>query len=220
MTARIEIPSERIADFCERWQVTKLALFGSVLRDDFGPDSDIDVLAKFDDAARRTLFDVGRMEEELSEIFGQDVDLFSWRGVEHSRNYIRRKAILDAAETIYAPKQFIRRDDALLLDMLLAARDAVDFARGLTFETFAQDRMVQHAILQAVETVGRAAFRVSPETRDAHPGIPWADIVEMQRCFKDERFNIDLTRIWETVERDLPSLIPQLEDLVPPESEA
>ena len=102
MTARIEIPSQRIAAFCERWQVTKLALFGSVLRDDFGLDSDIDVLARFDEAAHRTLFDVGRMEEELSEIFGRKVDLVSWRGVENSRNYIRRRAILEAAETIYA----------------------------------------------------------------------------------------------------------------------
>ncbi len=102
MTARIEVPSERIAAFCERWQMTELALFGSVLRDNFGPESDIDVLAKFDDAARRTLFDVGRMEEELSETFGREVDLLSWRGVESSRNYIRRKAILGSAETIYA----------------------------------------------------------------------------------------------------------------------
>ncbi len=101
MTARIEIPSERIAAFCERWQVTKLALFGSVLRDDFGPDSDIDVLAGFEEAARHTLFDLDRMEEELREIFGQDVDLVSWRGIEMSRNYLRRKAILHSAELVY-----------------------------------------------------------------------------------------------------------------------
>ncbi len=118
------------------------------------------------------------------------------------------------------PKRSIRRDDALLLDMLLAARDAVDFARGLTFETFAQDRMAPRAILQAVETVGRAAFHVSAETRNAHSGIPWADTVEMQRCFKDERFNIDLARLWDTVNEDIPHLIPQLERLVPPETEA
>ncbi|MDE0256168.1 MAG: DUF86 domain-containing protein [Rhodospirillaceae bacterium] len=104
--------------------------------------------------------------------------------------------------------------------MLLAARDAVDFSHGLTFETFAQDRMAQHAILQAVETVGRAAFLVSTETRDAHPGIPWADIVEMQHCLKDERFKIDLPRVWDTVKQDTPRLVPQLERLVPPETEA
>lgn len=118
------------------------------------------------------------------------------------------------------PKQSIRRDEALLLDMLLAARDAVEFTRGQTFETFAQDRMAQHAILQAVETVGRAAFRVSAETRDAHSGISWVDIVEMQHCFKDERFKIHLTRVWDTVNEDIPRVISHLERLVPPESEA
>ena len=99
--ARIGAPPEALAAFCERWQVTKLALVGSVLRDDFRPDSDIDVLARFDEAARRTLFDMDRMEEELRDIFGRDVDLISWRGVENSRNYIRRKAILQSAELVY-----------------------------------------------------------------------------------------------------------------------
>ena len=101
MTARIEVPSEPISAFCERWSVTKLALFGSVLRDDFGPDSDIDVLAEFGKEARHTLFDMDRMEEELRDIFGRDVDLVSWRGVERSPNYLRREAILQSAELVY-----------------------------------------------------------------------------------------------------------------------
>lgn len=101
MTARIEIPSKRIAAFCERWSITKLALFGSVLRDDFGPDSDIDVLAGFDEAAHHTLFDMDQMEEELKGIFGRDVDLVSWRGVERSPNYLRRKSILQSVELVY-----------------------------------------------------------------------------------------------------------------------
>ena len=102
MTARIAIPTEGIAAFCERWQVTELALFGSVLRDDFGPDSDIDVLVSFDQAARHTLFDLARMEEELKTLFGREVDLAERAGIEMSRNYIRRKAILQSAETVYA----------------------------------------------------------------------------------------------------------------------
>ena len=101
MTARIAIPADGIAAFCERWQVTELALFGSVLRDDFGPDSDIDVLVSFDEAARHTLFDMVDMEEELKGLFGRDVDLVSRRGIERSRNHLRRKAILESAETIH-----------------------------------------------------------------------------------------------------------------------
>ena len=101
MTARIAIPSEGIAAFCERWQVTEMALFGSVLRDDFGPDSDIDVLVAFDDAARHTLFDMLDMEEELKTLFGREVDLISRRGIERSGNHLRREAILGSAETIH-----------------------------------------------------------------------------------------------------------------------
>ena len=102
MTARISIPTEGIAAFCERWQVTEMALFGSVLRDDFGPESDIDVLVAFKDGARHTLFDMVRMEEELKALFGREVDLIERVGIERSRNYLRRKAILQSAETIYA----------------------------------------------------------------------------------------------------------------------
>ena len=102
MTTRIDIPADGIAAFCERWQVTELALFGSVLRDDFGPDSDIDVLVSFDPSARHTLFDMVRMEEQLKALFGREVDLVSRRGIERSNNQLRREAILGAAETIHA----------------------------------------------------------------------------------------------------------------------
>ena len=102
MTARIDIPSEGIAAFCERWQVTEMALFGSVLRDDFGPDSDIDVLVAFEDGARHTLFNMVEMEEELKAIFGREVDLVSRRGIERSSNHLRREAIFQSVETIYA----------------------------------------------------------------------------------------------------------------------
>ena len=97
----IQIPSEPIAAFCERWSITKLALFGSVLRDDLGPDSDVDVLAEFGKEARHTLFDMGRMEEELKDIFGRDVHLVDWSGVERSPNYLRRRVILQSAELVY-----------------------------------------------------------------------------------------------------------------------
>ena len=102
MTARIAIPADGIAAFCERWQVTELALFGSVLRDDFGPDSDIDVLVAFREEARHTLFDMVHMEEELKALFGREVDLVSRRGIERSRNHLRRRAVLESVETIYA----------------------------------------------------------------------------------------------------------------------
>ena len=97
----INLPTEKIAEFCKKWKIKEFALFGSVLREDFKPDSDIDVLVTFSEDAKHTLFDVVHMEEELKNIFGRDVDLISRRGIESSRNYIRRKAILSSRKSIY-----------------------------------------------------------------------------------------------------------------------
>lgn len=102
MSAHIQIPRPQIESFCRRWQVSELALFGSVVREDFGPDSDVDVLIQFQPQARHTLLDMARMESELRQIFGRDVDLVERSAVEQSRNYIRRKAILQSAESIHA----------------------------------------------------------------------------------------------------------------------
>ena len=102
MNPGIEIPSREIAALCYRWQVLELALFGSVLRDDFGPNSDVDVLVSFDPEARHTLLDIVQMQEELSATLGRTTDLVERTAVERSPNYIRRQAILQSAETIYA----------------------------------------------------------------------------------------------------------------------
>lgn len=99
--ACIEIDRERIADFCRRWRIAELALFGSVLREDFDQDSDVDVLVRFHPEAEHTLFDLVRMQEELKRIVGREVDLVSRRGIEASRNYLRKRAILSTAEVIY-----------------------------------------------------------------------------------------------------------------------
>ena len=101
---RIELPQDRIVDFCRRWKVTEFALFGSVLTQDFGPDSDVDVLVSFDRDATWSLFDLATMQEELREIFGWEVDLVERRAVENSENYIRRRHILSSTETVYVAR--------------------------------------------------------------------------------------------------------------------
>ena len=101
MSARIPIDHEKIAEYCRRWKIKEFALFGSVLRDDFRLDSDVDVLVTFAEDARWTLFNMVDMQDELQVIFGRKVDLVSRRGVESSQNYIRRKAILSSAEVIH-----------------------------------------------------------------------------------------------------------------------
>lgn len=92
---------KRIADFCRRWRITEMALFGSVLRDDFGPTSDVDVLLTFEPDAAIGLFGLMRARDELAAEFGRSVDVIERPAIERSPNWIRRKAILDSAKVIY-----------------------------------------------------------------------------------------------------------------------
>lgn len=95
----IDVSTERIAAFCRKWKVTEFALFGSVLRDDFGPDSDIDVLVELAPDHGLGLFDWVDMIDELRALFGREVDLVSKGGL---RNPFRRHEILTAREVIHA----------------------------------------------------------------------------------------------------------------------
>jgi len=97
----LKLNRERIEAFCEKWRVRELALFGSVLRDDFGPHSDVDVVVSFLDDDQWSLWDHLRMKEELAEIMGRKVDLFTRRGIEDSPNWLRRKNIMESLETLY-----------------------------------------------------------------------------------------------------------------------
>jgi len=102
MSVLSETNPARMGEFCQKWKIAELALFGSALRPDFGPASDVDVLVTFAPDSHPTLFDLVQMEEDLKRIFAREVDLVSRRGLENSRNYIRRKAILDSARVFYA----------------------------------------------------------------------------------------------------------------------
>ena len=101
MNPLIQQHASAIADFCRKWNVQELSLFGSVLRDDFGPDSDIDVLVSFQPGTKVFFRDLDDMERELKEIFSREVDLLTRASIEQSPNYLRRKSILEHMETIY-----------------------------------------------------------------------------------------------------------------------
>lgn len=100
----IDVPKDQIATFCRKWKITELALFGSVLRDDFRPDSDVDVLVTFLPESHHTLFDLVHAQDELQAIMGRKVDLVERKAVERSENYIRRKHILSSVEPIYVAR--------------------------------------------------------------------------------------------------------------------
>ena len=97
----LDAQREQIAAFCRTWKVSEFSVFGSALRKDYRPDSDIDVLIAFQPDAEWSLPDHVQMQQELEVILGRNVDLVSRRGVERSHNPIRRQAILDGAEPVY-----------------------------------------------------------------------------------------------------------------------
>lgn len=103
---QVKIPIKRIGELCDRWQITEFALFGSVLRDDFRPDSDIDVLVSFAPTAQRGLTETLQIRDELEVLFGRPVDLLVKAAIERSDNWLRRQNILNTARVIYRSPQF------------------------------------------------------------------------------------------------------------------
>lgn len=110
------------------------------------------------------------------------------------------------------------RDDAYLLDILLAARKAREFAKDLTWQAFKASDLHQNAIVRTLEIVGEAAGKISPEFRDAHPEVPWQLMVGMRNRLIHDYIHVDLEKVWDTVQRSVPELIRLIEPLVPPEN--
>ncbi len=97
-TAAVEIPSDLLKALCRKWKVRELSLFGSAIRDDFGPESDVDILVSFRDDAPWSLWDFTTMRDELSALVGRPVDLVEREGL---RNPFRRHRILKTRKVIY-----------------------------------------------------------------------------------------------------------------------
>lgn len=97
----ISLPAEPIVAFCQRWQITQLSLFGSILRPDFNPQSDIDFLVSFAENSPWSLLDMVQMQQELEQICQRKVDLVSQAAIDRSHNPIRRQEILSTAQVLY-----------------------------------------------------------------------------------------------------------------------
>jgi uncharacterized protein with HEPN domain len=111
------------------------------------------------------------------------------------------------------------RDDAYLLDILLAAKDAQEFAEGLTWDTFTGSKLHQHAIVRALEIIGEAASKISFEYRQEHPEIPWREMIGLRNRLIHDYNRIRLDIVWQVLQQELPKLIATLESLVPPKED-
>ncbi len=99
---RLGVDEAALSAFCRRWRVAEMALFGSVLRDDFADGSDVDALVTFEPGSAPHFPDILDMREEFKDLLGREVDLIKRVVIERSRNYIRRENILSTAQVIYA----------------------------------------------------------------------------------------------------------------------
>ena len=100
----IDLDAPAIREFCRKWKIAELSVFGSVLRDDFGPHSDVDILVDAEPDADWSLFDQMDMQDELAKIFGRDVDLLTRGGLESSSNWLLKREIFASLERVHVTR--------------------------------------------------------------------------------------------------------------------
>ncbi|MBM4353895.1 MAG: DUF86 domain-containing protein [Deltaproteobacteria bacterium] len=109
----------------------------------------------------------------------------------------------------------MRRDDATLLDLLKAARLALQFKGDATRQEFLDDDKTQSAVLHQLLLLGEGAKRLSEQFRDKHPGMPWKHIAGMRDKLIHEYDTVDIEEVWSTIERDVPALLAFLDAIAP-----
>jgi uncharacterized protein with HEPN domain len=110
------------------------------------------------------------------------------------------------------------RDEAYLLDMLLAARKVQKYIQGFDFERFENNEVMQDAVMRRIQIIGEAARKISSEFKEDHPEISWSEIIGMRHRLIHEYFHIIPEKVWETAVKDITVLISLIEPLVPPET--
>jgi len=165
------IPDNFIKDFCRKRHIKKLSVFGSHLREDFGPESDIDFLVEFDPEHIPGLLEIAGMEIELSETLGRKVDL----------RMLRTSADISATRLLHMPRCSMRIDDLIRLrHMLDAGQKAVSFVANKNRADLDDDPTLAFALMKAIEIIGEAASKVSRSSQERFKEIPWSQIVGMR----------------------------------------
>lgn len=222
LTSRLKATGYSIVQFCQRWQVQELALFGSVIRDDFSVDSDVDVLVVFEPERRCDAFARIDMQNELAQLFGRDVDLTEKRLI---KNPVSRAEILRSHRIIYPPKlanftgiekanrEMINnaRNRAGLLDMVGAIRAIGEFVQDRTYESYQTDLLLRSAVERQLEILGEAANRLKPEFQTAHSEINWSNVVGLRNVIIHQYDEIDYEEIWVIATERVPLLLAQIQ---------
>jgi len=220
-TAKFRLPLEAIRAYCKQRPIKRLSLFGSALRTDFGPDSDIDMLIEYAPEAKIDAYAILRQQADLCKLIGRPVDL----GTPQSLSPYIRQEVIESAEPLYdvdgiypsrrkPMPQKPDKDRLRLLDMRDAAEDAISIAGGYSRADVENNRMLALALVKAVEIIGEAARHVSEETRAQVPDIDWGDIVGMRNNLVHAYWKVNYDVLWEVITYKLPSLITELNRLI------
>ncbi|MEI6840479.1 MAG: nucleotidyltransferase domain-containing protein [Methanomicrobiales archaeon] len=206
----LPLSEEVIQEFCRKWNVCTFRFYGSIMRDDFRPDSDVDVMVEFDHSKRTSFFDLDTMREELESLFGRKVDLADRRSVEQSENYIRRKGMLSGRPPVL-------RQMSYLLDMLICARKIEKITGSSPPEIVDIDEMAFHALSYNVRWLIVSAQRVDAKTREKYQEIPWRTLIRASTAIDTDFFELDRQQVKEIAWQVVPLVIPLLLTIIPPD---
>jgi uncharacterized protein len=208
----IAIPEETIRAFCKKWNIRSFCFYGSIMREDFRPDSDIDIMIEFFPDDRVSSLNIGVMREELEALFSRNIDLVERKSIEQSENYIRRKGILSG-------KPPVLRQMSYLLDILISAKHIQKITENSSAEQSDRDEMLFHAISYHCRWLAVSAHRVDTPTRREYPEIPWEILMKMYDSFEEDFCRPDRELIKEIAWEVVPRIIPILSAIIPPEDE-
>ena len=222
---RLRLSDPEIIDFCQRWHIQELGLFGSVLRADFREDSDIDVLVVFE--RDWDYLKSENVQQELSQLVRRDVDLTQKRLL---LNPFSRAEILRTYRVLYPPERrdfkvwiasnpimtTTARDHAALLDMVKAMEAIARFLVGRNEDDLCSDELFQSAVERQLEIMGEAANRLSADFQAAHREIDWSGAIALRNVIIHKYDDIDYARLWQIVSTEVPQILAQVKPLVPP----
>ena len=223
MNPDVPIPApEQLKRFCEEHHIVRLAVYGSALREDFGPESDVDVLVKFDPDAGVSLFDQFQTRDDLSPLFGgRRIDLFT---AESLPRYTRDRIIAEA-EHLYPDRKPGKQpplavdEDTPLRWMRDLARETVKQSVDRTRQDLDEDIVLREMIRFAFERIGLPVKRVSQARRRELPGIDFDELADLRRHLIKDFHALDLDRLWAAATEICPAIIVQLDAYLPPEDQ-
>ncbi|MDV3352912.1 HepT-like ribonuclease domain-containing protein [Leptothoe sp. ISB3NOV94-8A] len=222
---RLNLTESEIIDFCQRWHIKELGLFGSAIRTDFREDSDIDVLVVFNSDG--DYLNSENVQWELNQLVRREVDLTQKRLL---LNPFSRAEILRTYCVLYPSEQRnftnlieceptmteTARNNAALLDMVKAMEAIARFLVGRTYDDLLDDELFQSAVERQLEIMGESANRLSADFQATHGDVDWSGAIALRNIIIHKYDDIDYARLWQIVSDEVPQILGQVKPLVPP----